>query len=229
MILSDGRDIDLEEELRESEDDIERYEPCGLLSRQAELDALGEAQDRSKCFGCVYMGEREQTAIPYKDLMDLIEMGRKAMGRCHPVTLAKEMARRYRVLRREINKQVMPGERPLPEWKASTILEHIRSHNQDPETQMWVTLCEIKELKEAALEGAVEYNKGTKRKRVNDKQVSAYEKLVKLEMFVYNKKPQDMWGYSAGGHLDPKSMNQGMLALSGKPVVSLWQNAKRHK
>ena len=210
----------------EPEEDPFRFEACGLVTRLEEKQELGDPANRSTCFGCVYIGEREQTAIPYKDVMDLIEMGRSAVGRCDPIALAKDMAQRYASIRHKCNKNLLPGETPLPEWKAATILDHIRMHNQDPETQMWVTLCEIQELKQAALEGAVEINQGTKRKRVNDKQIAAYEKLVKLQWYVQSKDPQKMWGYSGGSHIDPKSINQGMLALSGKNIVSLWENAR---
>ena len=209
-------------------DDAPRFEACGLVTRMEEKEELGDPGRRSTCFGCVYIGEREQTAIPYKDIMDLIEMGRAAVGRCDPITLATDMALRYKAIRRKCNQNLMAGEQPLPQWKAATILEHIRMHNQDPETQMWITLCEIQELKQAALEGAVEMNQSTKRKRVNEKQVAAYEKLVKLQWYVQGKDPQKMWGYSGGSHIDPKSINQGMMALSGKNIVSLWENASNN-
>ena len=215
-----------EPEALEADEGPPRYEACGLVTRLEEKQELGEPDNRSVCFGCVYIGEREQTAIPYKDVMDLIEMGRAAVGRCHPVTLAKDMAERYARIRQKCNRNLLPGETPLPEWKPATILDHIRNHNQDPETQMWVSLCEIQELKQAALEGAVEVHPATKRKRVNDKQIAAYERLTKLQYFVQSKDPQKMWGYSGGSHIDPKSISQGMMAMSGKNIVALWENAR---
>ena len=207
------------------EKESDAYEACGLGTRERELEELGEADARSTCFGCVYVGEREQTAIPYRDVMDLIEMARAAIGCSDPVSLAKEMERRFEVLRRECNSQIMVGERPIPRWRAATILEHIRSHNQDPEIQQWVQLRDIQELKDVALQAAIMQQKSSKRKRVDDKQLAAFEKLCRLEWFVRKQDPQKCAFYSGGGHIDPKSMRQGLLATSGKPIIALWKNA----
>lgn len=232
----DGENIPIDDDdpNLDNETDVEAvnedyYEPCGLESREQERAELGLPDSRSTCFGCVYVGEREKTAIPYTEIMDLIEMARGAMGCTDPITLAKEMADRYARMRREINNSMLPGERPLPEWTAATILDHIRLHNQDAETQLWVTLTEIQELKQAALEGAVERHRGTKRKRVNDKQVAAYERLVKLQYYVAAKDASKLAFYSGGGHLDPKTLSQGMMALSGKNIVSMWDGALKKR
>lgn len=201
------------------------YEPCGLETRERELEELGEPDQRSICFGCVYVGEREQTAMPYRDIMDIIEMGRAAIGCTDPVSLAKEMERRFEKMRRQCNRSLMPGERAIPKWRAATILDHIRSHNQDPEIQQWVQLRDIQELKEVALQAAVQRQGSTKRKRTDDKQVKVYADLVKLEWFLRRQDPQKSCFYSGGGHIDQKAMRQGLLATSGKPIVALWSNA----
>lgn len=201
------------------------YEPCGLTTRTKELQELGEAGPRSTCFGCVYVGEREQTAVPYREVMDLLEMARASIGCSDPVSLAKEMARRFRKMRRECNAQLMPGERPIPEWKAATILEHIKHHNQDPEIQQWVQLRDIQELKDIALQAAVTKRTRSGNLKVDEKQAATYEKLCRLEWFVRRQDPQKCCFYSGGGHIDPKGMRQGLIATSGKPIVALWNNA----
>lgn len=207
------------------EEDNDVYDACGLITRERELDELGVPDKRSVCFGCVFVGERETTAIPYNDIMDIIEMGRAAIGVSDPVSLAKEMARRYAQVRRECNSSLMEGERPLPRWKASTILVHIQSHTQDPEIGQWVQLRNIQELKDVALQAAVMKHRGTKRLRVDEKQAKVYADLVRLEWFVRKQDAQKSCFYSGGGHIDPKSMRQGIVATSGKPIVALWNNA----
>jgi len=201
------------------------YEPCGLKTREREKEELGEPDNRSTCFGCVYVGEREQTAMPYRDVMDLIEMGRASIGCSDPISLAKEMERRFNIMRRECNAQLMPGERPIPRWRAATIMEHIRSHNQDPEIQQWVQLRDIQELKDIALQASVTKKSRSGTVKLDEKQAAAYEKLCRLEWFVRRQEPQKCCFYSGGGHIDPKSMRQGLLSTSGKPIVALWSDA----
>ena len=45
------------------EEEKERWEQCGLPTRQAERNELGIPAPRSQCFGCNFVGERETGAI----------------------------------------------------------------------------------------------------------------------------------------------------------------------
>lgn len=221
-------DVGPEDDMLFSEDAAEEpdvYEICGLRTREREKEELGEPDCRSVCFGCVYVGEREQTAMPYKDIMDILEMGRASIGCSDPVSLAKEMERRFNIMRRDCNSQLMPGERPIPRWKAASILEHIKHHNQDPEIQQWVQLRDIQELKDIALQAAVTKRSRSGTIKTDEKQAAVYEKLCRLEWFVRRQDAQKCCFYSGGGHIDPKTMRQGFIATSGKPIVSLWSDA----
>ena len=226
--LVGGMDGDGDDEDDDEDDMIGGVEQVGLPTREKEDRELGPAGDRSTCFGCVYVGEREQTAIMYRDLMDLVEMGRTSMGCTDQITLAKEMARRYAKIRRKCNNQLQPGERPLPRWKAATILEHIRTHNQDPEIQQWVQARDCQELCSIALQAAVVKDRITGKISINKEMFKVYNDGVRLSWFIYKQKPKDAAFYGGGARLDQRSVSQGIIATSGKPVINVWQ-AKRNK
>jgi hypothetical protein len=118
--MDDGNDLAME--AIEEEEDVAKYEPLKLPSRSNEREELQDAQKRSECFGCVYVGERSQASIPYEDILNIINIARQSMARTDLATMAIHMAKRYAKLRRDINRNLLPGEDPLPEWKASTIL-----------------------------------------------------------------------------------------------------------
>ena len=230
--VDDGNDIvHIDDEEDEEEKRRKIYTHQELGSRAREREELRDhnhngPQPRSECFGCVYAGEKNAAAIPYEDIMQIIDMARKSIGRVDLITLARAMAKRYAVLRREINSNLRPGEDPLPPWYASTILEHIRFHNQDPEIQQVVVLAEIQELRDISLNACTEKNEnGTI--RVNKDQVMAYERLTKLQFFIQSKDPTKMAFYSGGAHVDPKTNKQGLMAVSGKNLVSYWESVRR--
>lgn len=213
----------------DDDEDQQNYTPIELPSRQIERERMPEQQrqQQSECFGCVYMGERNAAAIPYEDIMEIIDMARKSIGRTDLTTLALHMAKKYKRLRREINRNLLEGEEPLPPWNARTILDHIRHHNQDPEVQQVVILSEIQELREKALNACLEKDTVKGNVRCNKDQVACYEKLVKLQSFIQGKDPSKQAFYSGGAHIDPKVTKQGLLAVTGKNLVSYWQNVNQ--
>jgi hypothetical protein len=198
------------------------YHPCGLPTRQEEINELGKAECRSGCFGCVYIGEREAGALAYEDVIVLIDMIRTSIARTDPINLSKHIAERYAYLREEVNASLLPGEKPLPEWTAATILDHIRNHNTDPEIQTWVRLAELQELMQVALRASVEIDEDTGEKRVNEKQCKIYMDLVKAAESLYKSDPSKKIFFSGGAHIDMKSASQGLMAVSGKNIVDHW-------
>ena len=222
--MDDGNDLAME--AIEEDEDVAKYEPLKLPSRSNEREELQDAQKRSECFGCVYVGERSQASIPYEDILNIINIARQSMARTDLATMAIHMARRYAKLRRDINRNLLPGEDPLPEWKASTILEHIRHHNQDPEVQQVVCIAEVQELREHCLNACLEKDAISGHVRANKDQVACYERLTKLQFSLQKMDATKMAFYSGGAHLDPKSTKQGIFAMSGKNLRSYWASVR---
>lgn len=212
-------DIDKSEE----EDDDNVFEQQPPKSVRQEKKELGSPESRSSCFGCVMIGERDKTAIPFEEFNQIIEMQRKSIAKVDMITLAIAMARKYKKLRNRINGNLLEGETPLPPWKASTILEHIRFHNQDPELQQIVLLSEIQEGRKVAFHALTEKNRKTGKRRVNKDAAAVYEKFVKLQLFVQSKDPTKMPNYSSGAFVEPKTLNEGAFASQGKKLVSFWK------
>ena len=213
----------------EEEGDKERvepeiFEPRPLKSRRLEIEAFGEAGSRAECFGCVYFGEKD-TTIPSDELVKLIEMARQSLGRIDMVCLAKGMADYYeKHIRQKINRHLMPGQKPLPEWKEAQILEHIRYHNQDPLVQQVIILAETQELRAALLDCCFEVSNKTGKVRPNKHNIESYEKMVKLQFHVQKQDATKMSFYSAGARINPEILNQGLLSTHTKSLHNYWKN-----
>lgn len=202
----------------------ETFEPRPLKSRRLELEAFGEAGPRSDCFGCVYFGEKD-TTIPSDELVKLIEMARQSLGRIDMVCLAKGMADYYeKHIRQKINRNLMPGQRALPEWKEAQILEHIRFHNQDPLVQQVILLAEAQELRAALYDCCFEVSSKTGKVRPNKHNIECYTKAVQNQLHVQKQDASKMAFFSAGARINPEILNQGLLSTHTKNLHNYWKN-----
>jgi hypothetical protein len=194
----------------------------GLESREAEIAQLGLPDSQSECFGCVYIGERDSTAVQFQDIATLIDMIRTSFPRTDPITMCRHVARRYALLRDQLNLSRAPHEYPLPEWSAASILQHITEHNTDPEMQACLRLREFQELIRVALHCSVEEDPDTGERRTNEKQCKLYMELVKAWELVAKSDPTKKMFYSGGAILDTKAASQPIIATTGKSVVDYW-------
>lgn len=200
----------------------ETFEPVQLKSRRRETERLGDPGDRANCFGCVYFGEKD-TTIPSDELVHLIEMSRQSIGRIDLISLAEGMADYYeRKVRTRINANLQPGERPLPYWPASQILDHIRHHNQDPQVQQVVLLAETQEIRTESLDLCFERSNKTGKLRINKTAYDTYEKSVKLQLHIQKQDASKMAFYSAGARVNPEILNQGILSTHTKKLHAYW-------
>lgn len=148
--------------------------PVGLISRQLERDILGEPKNRERCFGCCYIGEYDTAAMADEEVTALFNMIRKSYARTNHIALAIHVAAKYREIQEDRNAHLYGNDQPLPDWDEATILEHLRSHNTDPELQLWQRLTEMQELAQIALNAAVELDPDTGNYSVNEKQAKIY-------------------------------------------------------
>jgi hypothetical protein len=200
----------------------EIFEPRPLKSRKRERDLFGDPGDRSTCWGCVHAGEKDVT-ISVEAVKQLVEMARTAFGRVDLIALAQAMENYHETkIRQVFNVNLPPGKKPIPPWKAAQILEHLRDHNQDPLVQLVVMLSETQELRGETLNHCFEVsNKG--KVRPNKNAIDAYDKLVKLQIFLQKQDPSKMAFTSAGARVDPTILNQGVISFHGKKLRSHWQ------
>lgn len=199
-------------------------------SREQEQHVLGPAPlDQSDCFGCerLHADNGAEAAVPRQEVKALINMVQRTFGQVGITVLCKGMERFYNEMRERVNAQLGPGERPLPPWPASMILQHLRFHNQDPEIQRIVVLAEIQELRGEVFGACLEEGSQTGLRRGSNTQILNYDRLVKLQFFVMSKDPSKMPGFSAGGLLDPKTNSQGAIAHRTKNLVNFWRQRQR--
>lgn len=198
------------------------WEMCGLESRRyEEEELLTPSLDRSACFGCVVVGERDKTTVDLERVVDLIKIIRKSVARCDPVVLARHVAREYAKLRHDINMHLPPDEAPLPEWPASMVLDHIRNHHTDPELQTWLRLKEIQELIQVSLRSMVEQAEGDM--RINPQQFRVYQDLVKLYYQVAKTDFTKCCFRSNEALIDIKAACQPVIAVSDKTIVDYFE------
>lgn len=200
----------------------EYFNPRPLKSRRLETEALGEPGERSTCFGCVYFGEKE-TTINSQAIQHLVEMSNQSFGRIDMVSLVRGMAEYYEYnIRQKINRNLKPGERPLPPWPAAQILEHLRYHNQDPLVQQVVLLAEVQEIRTDLLDCCFEVSTKTGRVRINKHAIDSYDKMVKCQLHIQKQDASKMAFYAAGARIKPEILNQGIMSTQTKKLVSYW-------
>lgn len=192
-----------------------------LKSRKRSRKILGKPGCRSRCFGCVYLGEKD-TSIPSKDVQILVDMQRNSAACTDLGPLVLAMEEQYEKLRTKINAALRRGDQPLPPWPAAMILDHLENHTLDPEVQKVVVLKEVMELRYNAADMCIEKSNKTGRKRINKAGVDAYEKLVKLQFYLQRLKPEEMDYFSAGARINPSSTNQGLIATGTKKLIKYW-------
>ena len=66
-------------------------------------------------------------------------------------------------------------DRPLPEWKAASIIEHLTKHNTDPEVQTWVRLIEIQEM----IIDEIQENEKKLRREISQEDLEVFLKVLK--------------------------------------------------
>jgi len=201
------------------------YRICGLLSRQKEFEELGPPAPQSQCYGCWYTAEKEVAAVPYEEIVELIEMIRKTLPKTATINLAIHIAARYAKIRDEINRDLDPEEAPLPEWSAATILDHLQgNHNQDPELFDFFNLKRLKELACIAENASVIRNVETGEVKIDPVQAKMHLEYVKqIELLTKSDVSQKKY-YSAGSHFEEKAASEGPISLSGRRMFSKWKN-----
>lgn len=204
----------------------QKLKQYGLISRKYEYDELGPPDTQSGCFGCCYVGEQDSGAAPYEPIMKLMAMIRKSISKTDLVNLAINVARKYEEIRQDVNNNLLPGEKPLPEWKAATILQHIRYHNVDPELQTWVRMTEFQELMKIALDASVVIDEDTGEIRTNPIQIKIYLELNKQMEVLSKSNPSEKLYYSGGEHFDTNVASEGFISFSGKPLIAQWKSSK---
>ena len=83
-------------------------------------------------------------------------------------------------------------------------------------------LSEVQELRGETLSHCFEVsNKG--KVRPNKTAMDAYDKLVKLQIFLQKQDPGKMAFTSQGARIEPNILSQGVISFQGKKLRSNWQ------
>lgn len=199
-----------------------------LASRKREREELGAPQPRNECFGCVYDLSTDGVSICNESFKELCCVASQCIGQMSMEALGKELARLYEDFRRDMNARSQHEDRvPLPTWKASSIVEHLKYHNVDPEIQKWVRLVEIQEMINLTMESIMEIHPITEKRRVNKDSLRTYTDLVKLWYHVAERPMEKQYGYRKKGRLDIEVVNQPFITKHQKSIVDYYVAAQR--
>lgn len=212
----------------EPEEEKEKWELASLPSHKRAREELGEPGQRQYCFGCVYELSTEGVPMCNENFRELVMVASKCIGQMSIESLGKEIERLYEKFRRETNKKKLHEDgAPLPEWKASSIVEHLIHHNVDPQVQIWVQLVHIQELIATEMESIVEVGSKSKKPRLRKEGVQNYERLVKLWHHVSARPLDKMFAYRKDGRIDTESINQPFITRNQKSIVDYYNNAAK--
>lgn len=214
------------EEQVEAESIRDHWKCETLESRKRVREELGDPQPRKYCFGCVYELSTEGVQISSADFKELCLVAAKCVGQMSLEAYGKELERLYKGFREKTNRKERHEHRvPLPEWKASSIVEHLCHHNVDPEIQTWIRLIEIQEMILVCMDSIVETNVAGQ-KRINKDSAATYEKLVKLWYHVASRPLDKQFGYRKNARMDIESVNQPFITTNQKSIIDYYTSSQ---
>lgn len=206
----------------------EKWNADELTSRKRLREELGEPQARKYCFGCVYDMSRDGVAFDNARFREMCNVAAQCIGQMSLEALGLELELLYNQFREETNKkQQYEGKTPLPEWKAASIVEHLRYHNVDPEIQTWVHLVDIQEMKNITHDSIVEVSEQTGKKRLNKDGLRNYDTLVKLWYHVAKQPLDKQFAFRKGGRMDVEASNQPFITTNQKSIVEYYVSAQK--
>lgn len=206
----------------------EEFKPRLLPSRKRERQLFGKHRPGiDKCFFCATEDDHD-TAVPFDDVQLIRDFIRDRLGFMDYCELADQVIIAYDRLRARVNKNLLPGEKPLPPMLQSTVLRHIRCHTNDAETKLKIMATELQELREEILDTVLEKsNKG--RKRAHKANLDCLKTVIQTELLVQGRDPAKMWGYSAGKYVNPEAQKQGIVSTHTKDLREYFAAAARRR
>lgn len=223
-ISLDGNDADATGD----EDDEEPeyyYVPCDDIEEV--IRELGVPCAQHKCFGCRFVGQYKIAKIPDVRLQEVFRTMAEGIGITWPPALAVEVSLKYEAVRKVIN--ASRGDKdPLPKWSPASILNHWYNHTLDPQILQWLYMmfCNwtIHKIRATSL---------IKRSRfdgheIHDRdQFGIMQQAMRMVSFLGSKDTRKMAFFHEGAMIDNKSVSNGGLSITGKPVYNFFNNKKK--
>lgn len=210
----------------------EFYTALPMRSRKRERELLGRrCSKRADCFFCSHVGERNEALVQADDVNRLIDLLTENIGRMDNVTLAQMVSEYYEErVRGPINRELRPGERPLPPMPPERVLAHIRLDQQDPRVKQVVQLEALQEIREEILQNnMMERSSRTGKKRVNKHQLECLEKVIKLEWFVQHQDVTKASFYASNKHIDEKNLEGIVSRKKQQSTLDMWRTRARRR
>ncbi len=200
------------------------YRICGLPSRREEYEQLGPPQQKADCAGCEYLSDKEMAALPYEEFQELADLIRRKIAKTTSINLARFIEAKYEKIRQDINNDLDPGEEPLLEWKAATILDHLQGlHIEDPELYDHFNIKRLKELARIAENASVIVNIDTGEEKIDPVQAKEHREYVKQIEALSKSDVTVKRGYSGGAQIDVRTASEGPLAMTGRKMFKKWK------
>lgn len=213
----------------EEEEDVPVYYsiPCSdVAEAQRELGAPGP---RHKCFGCMYVGQNRAAKIPDSRLQEIFRTMADGIGVCWPSALAVQVSMQYEAWRTIIN-QTRGDRDPLPKWSPASILDHWTSHTCDPEIAQWLHLSHLQYTMNKIRSSSLEKRNRNNGAEIHDKeQWAIYRDAMRTYYYVSSREPRKMSYFFEGAMLDRKTVANGGISNTGRPIYNFFKKGKRQR
>ncbi len=159
-------------------------------------------QPSAACFGCEFAWHVHNGGVKPGPVTECFKLMEQNYGQVDDKVLAK-MTRDFFLA--EVFIPAKERGRPLPDWTAKTILEHIQRHTHDPRPFLVNAIRDLEEKREAMAFFLFSVD-DTGRKHWDKDAMREYRELYKLQIQLYSKPPQSMNFYNASHDIDFQRM-----------------------
>lgn len=217
---------------RARSENYQQQQQIVVINEPKPLKFFDEDEDdesaEDECFGCEILAEKNYVAMKNEDLIALIEYMRKTIGKVNPKYLAGRIAKKYKKIQQQVNKNVPEGFHPLPDWTKERIMKHWLLECLDPELQGWLRMWEMAEVAQIALKASKKCD-DEGNQYIDIYQDRIYNQKVEKMEALYKSDVSKKMYYSGGAVLNSKTINEGPICYSGKNIKDHFRLMRHNK
>ena len=213
----------------DDDDDERNWESCKPPQDQEAYELLGPPDSRDQCYGCIIAGEGNMPSVSSDRINRVLRYLRESMGRINSVAMAKQAEEMFETLVRiPANRNIGPGQIPIPRWSAATILDHYKNHHTDPELESANDITLFKQIQSVICEnGLFKRHKykttsdGRPIRMVEPENLKMLLEVVKQKNSIYRQNPKNMQFFSNGSFVQKTAKGMSPWVPYGRNYYSL--------
>lgn len=179
------------------------WHPCVDPEMSQVYDTLGDPHDRSQCWGCQKSGPHS-AATSVRAWENLTMLYYNNISTCKLVTLAQQLHKYFEEhIRAPANANLLPGQEPVPEWRAVDILMHMTRHTNEPVARINHLISVVNQMIDNLHDYGTYSRNGTYKwmTRPNSNAIRDVDRLVSMLLKLYRCNPERMFGSNQNSSL----------------------------